>query len=122
MDIRDFEMGANRKGFQYSYFLPEKISLCFVWTNEAINELLESVPLKLGELNSVSKFGPDTDHLIITHIIKESITSGGIEGTKTNIEEALADEKDINPERHDDWKEENNYLSRINLQWETWPK
>ena len=114
MDIKDFKAGSYRKGYEYHYFLPEKINHSFFWTNEAINELLEKASLKLGELNSFSRFVPDTDMFIIMHIFKEAVVSSRIEGTQTNIEEALIEEKEIEPERRDDWKEVNNYVNAMN--------
>lgn len=114
MDIKDFKAGSYRKGYQYQCFLPEKINHSFFWTDEAINELLERASLKLGELNSFSRFIPDTDMFIIMHIFKEAVVSSRIEGTRTNLEEALTEEKEIDPERRDDRKEVNNYVTAMN--------
>ncbi|MEW6526353.1 MAG: Fic family protein [Spirochaetota bacterium] len=114
MDIKDFKAGIYKKGYEYSYFLPEKINHPFVWTDETINELLEKASLKLGELNSFSRLVPDTDMFIKMHIFKEAVVSSRIEGTRTNIEEALNEEKDIDPEKRDDWKEVNNYVKAMN--------
>src|SRR4030042_1235353 len=114
MNIDDFKAGSLRKGYQYSYFLPEKINHSFCWTDEAINELLEKASLKLGELNSFSLFVPDTDMFIMMHIYKEAVISSRIEGTRTNIEEALVEEKEISPEKRDDWQEVNNYVAAMN--------
>ncbi len=114
MDIKKFKAGSYRKGYEYRYFLPEKINHSFFWTDELINELLEKASLKLGELNSFSRFVPDTDMFIIMHIFKEAVVSSRIEGTQTNIEEALIEEKEIDPERRDDWKEVNNYVDAMN--------
>ena len=114
MDTKDFKSGSYKKGYEYRYFLPEKINHSFFWTDEVINELLEKASLKLGELNSFSRFVPDTDMFIIMHIFKEAVVSSRIEGTKTNIEEALVEEKEINPEKRNDWKEVNNYVAAMN--------
>lgn len=114
MNITDFKSGSWQKGDKTKYFLPEKINHTFVWTDELINELLEKASLKLGELNSFSRFIPDTDMFIIMHIFKEAVVSSRIEGTRTNIEEALIEEKEITPERRDDWEEVNNYVKAMN--------
>ena len=89
MDIANFKAGSLKKGYQYSYFLPEKINHSFIWTDGSINELLEKASLLLGELNSFSRFVPDTDMFIKMHIYKEAIESNKIEGTRTNIEDAF---------------------------------
>ncbi len=114
MDINDFKAGSYKKGYKYHYFLPEKINHSFVWTDEIINELLEKASFKLGELNSFSRFVPDTDMFIKMHILKEAVISSQIEGTQTNIKEALIEEKEIEPEKRDDWKEVNNYVNAMN--------
>ena len=113
MDISDYNAGTWRKGYKYRYFLPEKINHSFVWRDEGINELLEKASLKLGELNSFSRFVPDVDMFIKMHVFKEAVTSSRIEGTRTNIEEAIVTEKEINPEKRNDWREVNNYVSAI---------
>ncbi|MBI4333614.1 MAG: Fic family protein [Chloroflexi bacterium] len=114
MDISDYKAGTWRKGYQYQYFLPEKINHSFVWTDEGINELLETASLRLGELNSFSRFVPDPDMFIKMHVFKEAVTSSRIEGTRTNIEEAIVEEKEVNPEKRDDWREVNNYVTAMN--------
>ncbi len=114
MNISDFRAGRLQEGYQYKYFLPEKINHSLFWTDEGINELLERASLKIGELNSFSRFVPDTGMFIIMHIFKEAVISSRIEGTQTNIEEAFIEEKEINPEKRDDWREVNNYVSAMN--------
>ncbi len=115
MNINNFISGTWQQGNRYKYFLPEKINHTFVWIDDLINELLEKASLKLGELNSFSRFVPDTDMFIIMHVFKEAVVSSRIEGTRTNIEEALVDEKEIIPEKRDDWQEVNNYVKALNL-------
>ena len=114
MDISDYKSGTWRKGYKYQYFLPEKINHSFVWTDEVINELLERASLKLGELNSFSRLVPDLDMFIKMHVSKEAVTSSRIEGTHTNIEEAFIEEKGINPEKRNDWREVQNYIAAMN--------
>jgi len=46
VNIKNFKAGIYKKGYEYSYFLPEKINHTFVWTDEIINELLEKESLK----------------------------------------------------------------------------
>ena len=114
MDIANYKAGAMRKGNQYRYFLPEKINHSFYWKDGTINALLEKASLKLGELNAFSRFVPDTDMFIIMHISKEAVFSSRIEGTRTTVEEALIGEKQVNPEKRDDWQDVNNYVIAMN--------
>ncbi len=114
MDVNDFQAGAYKKGYEYEYFVPNKINHSFHWTDEVINELLELASIKLGELNSFSNLVPDIDTFIIMHVYKEAVFSSRIEGTKTNIKEALIKEQEITPERRDDWQEVNNYVKAMN--------
>ena len=39
------------------------------------------------------------------HIVKEANTSSKIEGTKTEIDEAIMKEEQLSPEKRDDWLE-----------------
>ena len=114
MNIEEFKAGYRRKGNNYHYFLPEKINHEFIWADSTISGLLEKASLKLGELNSFARFVPDADLFIRMHVYNEAVLSSRIEGTKTQIGEALLEEKDINPEKRDDWKEVDNYVAAMN--------
>jgi Fic family protein len=115
MNITDFVAGSYQQGYQYQYFCPNKINHGFYWTDETLNALLEQASLKLGELNSFSRFVPNIDMFIKMHILKEAVVSSRIEGTQTNIEEALAEMKELAPEKRDDWQEVNNYVKAMNI-------
>jgi len=114
MDIKDFKSGCFKQGYKYQYFLPEKINHDFSWQDPSINALLEEASLHLGELNSFSSLVPDSNQFIIMHIFKEAVVSNRIEGTRTNIEEALNDQNNIDPEKRDDWQEVHNYVQAMN--------
>lgn len=98
----------------YKYFVPTKINEEWKWDNQQVNSLLEKAALKLGELNSFSKLVPNIDLFIQLHVTKEAVVSSKIEGTKTEIDEALLDEDEVSPERKNDWREVNNYIKALN--------
>ncbi len=110
MDIKDFKAGVYVSQYQYKSFLPEKIDKEWIVSDPQINKLLEEANLKLGELNAFSFIVPNVDLFIRMHIVKEATTSSRIEGTQTNIEDAVLKEKDVSPEKRDDWKEVQNYI------------
>jgi len=114
MNIKDFKAGNYKKGYQYEYFVPSFINHAFSWDSPIINELLEKASFRLGELNSFAKLVPDTDMFILMLVYKEAVVSSKIEGTRTNIEDALTDKAYIEPEKRDDWQEVNNYVKAMN--------
>jgi hypothetical protein len=75
LDFDAFKAGSYRKGYQYQYFLPEKINHPFLFSDPDIGGLLERASLKLGELNSFSRLVPDTGLFIAMHISKEPVVS-----------------------------------------------
>jgi len=98
----------------YQFFIPTKVNDVWVWDDPKLNQLLEKAAIKLGELNSFSKLVPNIDLFIQLHVTKEAVVSSRIEGTQTNMDEALMDEDEIAPERKDDWKEVHNYIKSLN--------
>ena len=115
MDIKQFRAGGwIQQPTGYRSFLPEEINHTFVWADAELNVLLEKATLRLGELNSYSQFVPNIGMFIRMHVVKEATVSSRIEGTQTNIEEALLKVTDVSPERRDDWTEVNNYVQALN--------
>jgi len=99
----------------YSYFSPTLINDQWTWEDQSINVLLERAAVKLGELNSFAKLVPSIDLFIQLHVTKEAVDSSRIEGTQTQMDEALLDEEDVNPDRRDDWLEVRNYSNALNI-------
>jgi Fic family protein len=95
-------------------FLPNKINEKWVWEDSEINILLEEANRKLGEINAFSFLVPNIDLFIKMHIVKEANKSSKIEGTKTEIDEAIMKENEISPEKRDDWKEVHQYIDAMN--------
>jgi Fic family protein len=114
MDIKDFKAGDYIPQYQYKSFLPEKINKEWIVSDPLVNKLLEESNLKLGELNAFSLIVPEVDLFIRMHVVKEATTSSRIEGTQTYIEDAVLKEKDVAPEKKDDWHEVQNYIQAIN--------
>ena len=98
----------------YSHFLPSHINDQWQWEDQSINLLIEKAAIKLGELNSYARLVPNIDLFIQLHVTKEAVVSSRIEGTQTQMDEALLDEDEIAPERKNDWQEVNNYIKALN--------
>ena len=115
MEIEKFNAGKPIKHLTgYTYFLPNGINEEWTWQDATINKLIETAAIKLGELNSYATLVPNIDLFIQLHVTKEAVISSRIEGTQTNMEEALLDEDEISPERKNDWQEVNNYTTALN--------
>lgn len=114
MDIRNFKSGRYQQQYEYKSFLPEKVNHAWEIADGEVQRLLSDADRVLGELNAFSQLVPNVDFFIRMHITKEATQSSRIEGTRTNMEEALLDKSDIEPEKRDDWDEVQNYISAIN--------
>jgi len=112
--IENFKAGHFEKGYDFHYFVPTTINHQWQWTDGKLNELLETASIKLGELNSFAILVPNIDLFIHLHVLKEAVISSRIEGTHTNIGEALLPEQEISPERRNDWHEVQNYTKALN--------
>ncbi|HMU53957.1 MAG TPA: Fic/DOC family N-terminal domain-containing protein, partial [Nitrospira sp.] len=114
MNINAFKAGSYEQRYEYKSFLPELINKEWILSAPSVLTLLEETNRLLGELNAFSQLIPDVDYFIKMHITKEATTSSRIEGTQTNIEDALIGRADIDPEKRDDWVEVHNYIHAIN--------
>lgn len=114
MKFESFRSGSWQQQYQYKSFQPTRINQEWSWDDPRINVLLEKATKALGELNAFTLIVPDVDLFIHMHIIKEANTSSRIEGTRTEMDEAVLDEAAIRPERRDDWREVRNYVQAMN--------
>ena len=114
MQIENFRAGKYIQQYKYKSFYPEKVNHEWIWEDAKINTLLAEANVRIGELNAFSLYVPNIDIFIKMHIVKEATTSSRIEGTRTEVEEALLKESNIDPEKRDDWHEVQNYIKAMN--------
>ena len=114
MSIEAFQAGRYERGYEYEYFVPTAIDRQWHWADGRINELLERASVRLGELNSFARLVPNIDLFIHLHVTKEAVISSRIEGTQTDMDEALLPKEEIRPEKRDDWIEIQNYTRALN--------
>ena len=114
MNISGFKAGKLVQRYQYKSFEPNLIDIPWQIDSAELIMLLSQANIKLGELNAFSQLIPDVDFFIKMHVLKEGTKSSQIEGTQTNIDEAIQKEEYIQPEKKDDWQEVQNYVQAMN--------
>ncbi|MHB0818659.1 Fic family protein [Stutzerimonas stutzeri] len=114
MQVEQFSSGQWLQQYQYKSFSPTPINCEWQWLDPQLNTLLERASRALAELNALSLMVPDVDLFIRMHIAKEANTSSRIEGTQTQMDEALMRKEQVAPEKRDDWQEVQNYIEAIN--------
>lgn len=112
--MKSFVSGKYISQGTYKSFQPEKINRQWNIENMGLLNLLSQADRQLGRLDMYSEYIPNIDLFISMHVLKEATQSSKIEGTKTNIEEALLDREDVKEEKRDDWEEVQNYISALN--------
>lgn len=114
MKFDNFIAGERVQRYQYKSFEPIAVNREWSWDDPVINTLLEKGSRALAELDAFTLIVPDVDLFIQMHITKEANTSSRIEGTQTQMDEAILDMSQLAPEKRDDWAEVNNYVQSIN--------
>jgi len=114
MKMEQFRSGVFKQQYQYKSFSPAPVNQVWTWEEPKVNTLLEKAIQALSGLNAFSLIAPNVDLFIQMHIMKEANTSSRIEGTQTEMDEALMDVEQIDPEKRDDWQEVQNYVQAMN--------
>ena len=113
--MNNFIAGKYRQQREYKSFTPSFVNCPFVWENPQIDLLIERAAKLLGELNAYAELRPDVNFSIPMSVAKEATYSNQIEGTKTELDEAILPQREISPERQDDWQEVQNYIEAVNF-------
>ena len=107
--MKNFNAGKYISQGYYKSFQPALINRQWYLENMEVIQLLSKADRELGRLDMYSNYIPNIDLFISMHVLKEATQSSRIEGTQTNIEEALREREDIPVDKRDDWEEVQNY-------------
>jgi len=108
--MKDFKAGSYINQGYYKSFQPSLINKQWIVDNMEVLQLLSKADRELGRLDMYSNYIPNIDMFISMHVLKEATQSSKIEGTQTNIEEALLEKEDVPLDKRDDWEEIQNYI------------
>lgn len=113
--MREFKAGIYLDQGTYKSFIPSFINREWQIGDMRILSLLSKADRMLGRLDMFSEHIPNIDLFISMHIAKEATQSSRIEGTQTNIQQAVMPEESVPLDQRDDWAEIQNYISAMNL-------
>lgn len=97
--MKKFKPGRYIDQGTYRSFIPEAINRQWLVEDIEIISLLSKADRQLGRLDMCSEYIPNIDLFISMHVLKEATQSNKIEGTKTNIEDALQSRDNIAEEK-----------------------
>ena len=112
--MKKFQSGHNIQQGHYKSFQPSLINRAWTLDDMALIQLLGQADRELGRLDMYSDYIPNLGLFIRMHVLKEATQSSKIEGTRTNMEEALLDKEDVALDKRDDWEEVQNYVAAMN--------
>lgn len=115
LKMKTFKAGNYINQGTFKSFQPNKINQQWQIENMEVLNLLSQADRQLGRLDMYSEYIPNIDLFISMHVLKEATQSSKIEGTKTNIQDALLNKEDVNDEKRDDWEEVQNYIEALNV-------
>jgi Fic family protein len=111
--VKNFQSGDYVQQGHYKSFQPTPIDRVWLLDNMELIQLLGRADRELGRLDMYSEYIPNIDLFISMHVLKEATQSSKIEGTQTNMAEALLNREDVAPENRDDWEEVQNYVAAM---------
>lgn len=112
--MKNFKAGAYVNQGTYKCFIPNLINKEWILDDMEMITLLSKAERMLGRLDMYSEHIPNIDLFISMHIMKEATQSSKIEGTQTNIEDALLSKEDVPLDKREDWNEVHNYINAMN--------
>ena len=112
--MKRFDAGRLVQQAHYKSFQPSLIHRPWEVDNMELIQLLGQADRELARIDMHSEYIPDIDLFVRMHVLKEATQSSRIEGTQTNIDEALLRRADIATEKRDDWEEVQNYVAAMN--------
>ncbi len=112
--MKNFISGTYISQSYYKSFQPNKINKAWVIDDMEIVTLLSTADRMLGRLDMYSEHVPNIDMFISMHVVKEATQSTKIEGTQTNIAEAIRSEEEVPLDKRNDWMEVQNYINAMN--------
>ncbi len=113
--MQKFQAGIYLDQGTYKSFVPSIINREWEINDMHVLSLLSKADRMLGRLDMFSEHIPNIDLFIAMHIAKEATQSSRIEGTQTNIQQAVMPEESVPLDQRDDWAEIQNYISAMNL-------
>jgi Fic family protein len=111
--MKHFKAGNYISQGSYKSFQPSLINRKWELDNMEVLKLLGQADRELGRLDMYSNYIPNIELFISMHVLKEATQSSRIEGTRTNMEEAVLDKEDIPLDKRDDWEEVQNYIKAM---------
>ncbi|MCE1198979.1 MAG: Fic family protein [Marinilabiliales bacterium] len=111
--MKQFKSGQYINQGYYKSFQPTFIHRQWNLESMEVIQLLSQADRELGRLDMYSKYIPNVELFIRMHVLKEATQSSKIEGTQTNMEEALLEREDIPLNKRDDWEEIQNYIKAM---------
>jgi Fic family protein len=111
--MKNFKAGTFQNQGYYKSFEPFQLNRAWQFDDLEVLNLLSKADRAIGKLDMFAQYVPNLELFIKMHELKEATKSSKIEGTQTNMEDALLEKSQIPVERRDDWEEVQNYVQAL---------